>query len=51
MRAQRLLPDAAPELVRAARACCLCDMDDQFEFGLDALLAGLDPDCETLESR
>jgi hypothetical protein len=25
--------------------------DQQFEFGLDALLAGLDPGCNTLESR
>ena len=45
--AQALPPDTAPELVRVARDCCLCDMDQQFEFGLDALLAGLDPDCET----
>ena len=48
--AQALPPDTAPELVRVARDCCLCDMDQQFEFGLDALLAGLDPDCETLHT-
>ncbi|MGH2946251.1 MAG: TetR/AcrR family transcriptional regulator [Solirubrobacteraceae bacterium] len=46
--ARALPPDTAPELVRVARDCCLCDMDQQFEFGLDALLAGLDPGCETL---
>jgi AcrR family transcriptional regulator len=49
--AQALPPDTAPELVRVARDCCLCDMDRQFDFGLDALLAGLDPHCETLETR
>jgi TetR/AcrR family tetracycline transcriptional repressor len=45
--ARALPPDTAPELVRVARDCCLCDMDQQFEFGLDALLAGLDPHCDT----
>jgi hypothetical protein len=48
---QALPRDTAPELVRVWRDCCLCDMDQQFEFGLAALLAGLDPDCETLEAR
>lgn len=49
--ARALPPDTSPELVRVARDCCLCDMDQQFEFGLDALLAGLDPHCETLPTR
>jgi TetR/AcrR family transcriptional regulator, tetracycline repressor protein len=48
--ARALPPDTAPELARVARDCCLCDMEQQFEFGLDALLAGLDPDCETLDT-
>lgn len=39
----RALPaDAPPELVRAARDCCASDLDEQFEFGLQALLDGLD---------
>lgn len=42
-----LSPDAPSELVRVARDCCACDYDKQFEFGLDALLAGLDPGCNT----
>lgn len=46
-----LPPDTPPELVRVARDCCMCDAGEQFEFGLEALLAGLDPDCETLDSR
>jgi AcrR family transcriptional regulator len=46
-----LPPDAPSELVRVARDCCACDFDQQFEFGLNALLAGLDPGCNTLESR
>lgn len=36
------------ELMRIARDTCMCNVDDQFEFGLEALLAGLDPGCETL---
>jgi AcrR family transcriptional regulator len=44
------LPRNTPlDLVRVARDCCLCDIDEQFEFGLEALLAGLDPECGTLE--
>jgi AcrR family transcriptional regulator len=42
-----LPPDAPSELVRVARDCCACDYDKQFEFGLKALLAGLDPECDT----
>lgn len=49
VRLTRALPaDAPAELVRVARDCCACDYDKQFEFGLDALLAGLDPGCNTL---
>lgn len=45
----RALPrDTPPQLVRVARDCCMCDIDEQFEFGLEALLAGLDPGCDTL---
>jgi len=48
VRLTRTLPsDAPPELVRVARDCCGADADLQFEFGLEALLAGLDPHCET----
>jgi TetR/AcrR family tetracycline transcriptional repressor len=46
-----LPPDAPPELVRVARDCCACDFDKQFEFGLAALLAGLDPGCNTRASH
>lgn len=46
-----LPPDTPPDLVRVARDCCMCDTDEQFEFGLDALLAGLDPACKTHEDR
>jgi AcrR family transcriptional regulator len=42
-----LPPDTPPELVRVARDSCMCNVDDQFEFGLEALLAGLDPGCDT----
>jgi AcrR family transcriptional regulator len=42
-----LPPNAPPELVRVARDCCGADPDAQFEFGLEALLAGLDPHCDT----
>ncbi len=36
----RSLPaDRPPELARAACAVCLADLDQQFEFGLEALLA------------
>jgi AcrR family transcriptional regulator len=45
-----LPPDAPPELVRVARDCCGADPDAQFEFGLEALLAGLDPHCHTHSS-
>lgn len=48
VRLTRKLPgDTPPELVRVARDCCACDLDIQFEFGLGALLAGLDPRCDT----
>jgi AcrR family transcriptional regulator len=48
VRLTRTLPaDAPPELVRVARDCCGADPDIQFEFGLDALLAGLHPRCDT----
>lgn len=44
----RMLPPAAPaELAQVARDCCGYDPDAQFEFGLEALLAELDPECET----
>jgi AcrR family transcriptional regulator len=47
VRLSRMLPaDSPPELVRVARDCCARDLDEQFEFGLDALLAGLDSDCD-----
>jgi AcrR family transcriptional regulator len=46
--ARMLPPDAPPELARVAQCTCAADPADQFEFGLEALLAGLDPDCETL---
>jgi hypothetical protein len=29
----------------------MCDADEQFQSGLEALLAGLHPGCETLESQ
>lgn len=41
--AQTLPPDTPAELVRVARDCCTRDVDEQFEFGLQALLAGLEP--------
>lgn len=46
-----LPPDAPAELVRVARDCCACDYDAQFEFGLEALLGGLDPQCVTRGDR
>jgi TetR/AcrR family tetracycline transcriptional repressor len=42
-----LPPDTPAELVRVAHDTCMCNADDQFEFGLEALLAGLDPGCDT----
>jgi hypothetical protein len=42
-----LPPDSPPEMVRVARDCCGSDPEVQFEFGLEALLAGLDPQCDT----
>ncbi|MBS1885693.1 MAG: TetR/AcrR family transcriptional regulator C-terminal domain-containing protein [Actinobacteria bacterium] len=45
--ARLLPPDAPPELVRVARCTCGVDPSDQFEFGLEALLAGLEPACNT----
>jgi TetR/AcrR family tetracycline transcriptional repressor len=45
----RALPaDASPELVRVARDCCASDLNEQFEFGLQALLAGLNLACDTV---
>jgi TetR/AcrR family transcriptional regulator, tetracycline repressor protein len=39
----RTLPaELPPDLARAARVVCLADLDQQFEFGLEALLAGLE---------
>lgn len=47
VRLTRTLPgDSPPELVRVARDCCARDPDEQFEFGLDALLAGLGRHCD-----
>jgi TetR/AcrR family transcriptional regulator, tetracycline repressor protein len=46
---QGLPRDTTPDLVRVARDCWLCDLDQQFEFGLEALLTGLDPNYETRE--
>jgi Tetracyclin repressor-like, C-terminal domain len=41
----RTLPaDLPPDLAQVARVVCLAtDLDQQFEFGLEALLAGLEP--------
>lgn len=39
----RTLPaDLPPNLAQVARVVCLADLDQQFEFGLDALLAGFE---------
>ena len=39
----RTLPaDLPPELAQVARAVCLADLDRQFEFGLQALLTGIE---------
>jgi TetR/AcrR family tetracycline transcriptional repressor len=46
-----LPPDTPPELIRVARDTCMCDTGEQFEFGLEALLAGLDPECKTHEHK
>lgn len=46
-----LTANAPASLVRVTRDCCACDYDAQFEFGLQALLAGLDPRCDTLPPR
>ena len=48
--ARSLPPDLPPDLAGVARTVCLCDTERQFEVGLDALLAGLDPACQTLDS-
>lgn len=45
--ARSLPPDLPPDLAEVARTACLCDASRQFEVGLEALLAGLDPDCNT----
>ena len=49
----RTLPaDLPSDLAQVARVVCLAaDLDAQFEFGLDALLAGLDPHCNTHTTR
>jgi TetR/AcrR family tetracycline transcriptional repressor len=47
--ARSLPPDLPPELAEVARAVCVHDPERQFEIGLEALLAGFDPYCETLE--
>ena len=39
---QTLPPEASPDLIRVAHECW-ADPDVQFEFGLEALLAGIDP--------
>jgi AcrR family transcriptional regulator len=45
--ARSLPPDLPPDLAEVARTVCLCDPERQFEVGLEALLAGFDPDCQT----
>jgi TetR/AcrR family transcriptional regulator, tetracycline repressor protein len=45
--ARSLPADLPPDLAEVARTVCLCDTERQFELGLDALLAGFDPACET----
>lgn len=48
----RVLPPGAPtDLAQIALNCCAFDPDAQFEFGLNALMAGLDPHCETHDER
>jgi hypothetical protein len=38
-----MLPaDLPPDLAQVARVVCRADLDHQFEFGLQALLAGLE---------
>jgi hypothetical protein len=47
VRLTRALPaGATPELVCVVRDCCAADLNAQFEFGLEALLAGLDSHCD-----
>jgi TetR/AcrR family tetracycline transcriptional repressor len=47
----RSLPGDLPsDLADIAREVCLCEPDRQFEVGLEALLAGLDPACRTRKS-
>ena len=42
MRIMRVLSrDVAPHLAEVARVICDCDVDDQFDFGLELILAGL----------
>jgi TetR/AcrR family tetracycline transcriptional repressor len=41
--ARSLPPDLPPALAEVARTVCICDASRQFEVGLEALLAGLDP--------
>lgn len=48
--ARSLPPDLPPELADVARVVCVSDLKRQFDVGLEALLAGFDPDCETLEA-
>jgi len=40
--AARFQPILPPELAQVARAVCLADLDCQFEFGLQALLTGIE---------
>lgn len=47
--ARSLPADLPPELAEVARVVCLSDLNRQFEVGLEALLAGFDPECETRE--
>ena len=47
--ARSLPPDLPPDLAEVARVVCVSDLERQFEVGLEALLAGFDPYCETLE--
>jgi len=48
--ARSLPPDLPPDLAEVARVVCVSDLKRQFDVGLEALLAGFDPYCETLET-
>lgn len=47
--ARSLPPDLPSDLAEVARLVCVSDLERQFDVGLEALLAGFDPECETLE--